>query len=460
MAEQFSRPLIGDPDPEYLRSMLLHANATQAVPLIASTAAEVEKILHVPNYSLSGIFLNPSLSDPSGIPILRIARHLKPTTPIFYICDGETNFDLESDLKKLSIVQVIQKPASYSDLLRAIEAARLSFDSKVALKNASQNKDQLGEESVSEDSEFLPIMASHFISGSSSYFDVYVRLAPKKYVKILQAGDGFTTERLKSYLDKNVTEFYLRKEAQEQYLRYCDHLATSILKRSNVPIGVKTSLVINQGQETASFLKHSGLSTEGITYAEKYVENVRNLVKFLKLERHEAIKSYLQNLAQLEHGVATTMVAALLAVPLKFEAEKSMKIIGLATLFHDIGLQKMDPKFIEEDETLLNADELVEYHKHPQIGADTLSLIPEVHPSVVQAVVQHHERRNRLGFPNRLGSGNINLVAELIGISEEYVNLLKKAQQDSELKPLRMMESTKFDGFSAQVIAAFKQCFF
>jgi HD-GYP domain-containing protein (c-di-GMP phosphodiesterase class II) len=74
---------------------------------------------------------------------------------------------------------------------------------------------------------------------------------------------------------------------------------------------------------------------------------------------------------------------------------------------------------------------------------------------VIQAVGQHHERRNGKGFPNKLRSGNINIVAEIIGISEEFIQLLIRAKKDPSIQVMKKMEK-RLDGFSHSTVTSFR----
>ena len=64
------------------------------------------------------------------------------------------------------------------------------------------------------------------------------------------------------------------------------------------------------------------------------------------------------------------------------------------------------------------------------------------------------------GFPSRLGAGQINRVAEIVGISEKFVQLIHQAYSDSKVNPLKLMEKRVFPWFSAEVVAAFRALFF
>jgi HD-GYP domain-containing protein (c-di-GMP phosphodiesterase class II) len=456
-------PLIGDPDVAYLRSLATTSQAShQPTPALVCTGKDLEKAVEGAASPFSAIFINPRLSAQMGIPLIRSIRSAQPNIPIFYIHDEPTLPFRDDALRSLTINRSFRKPMTYSQILHATAAAQLSFDSKEALAQAGRNQDALDVETSASEDEFVPILAAHFLAGSASYFDLYVRLPSKRFVKVLKAGDGFSRERLEKYLSKGVAHFYLRREAQEHYLRYCDRITTGLVAQTALPQDLRVAQVMNQGQETASLLKTAGIGNDLIHYAVKYSENLKTLVRTLNLERNDSIREYMKDMTLVEHGVATAMVASLLAVPLKFEGEKTIGLIGLAALFHDIGLQKLDPKFREpagDDESGMSPMELERYHRHPIIGAEILSESREINPAAVQAVLQHHERRSRKGFPGRLGSGSINRIAEVIGISEEFVKLLHQQAAGRIKSPLAEMEARVFDGFSAQVIAAFRLFF-
>jgi len=74
-------------------------------------------------------------------------------------------------------------------------------------------------------------------------------------------------------------------------------------------------------------------------------------------------------------------------------------------------------------------------------------------------VAQHHERRNKLGFPRRTGAGVVNRIAEIVGISDEFARLLQRATQDPRVNPFQIMEVDIFQGFSFPVVEAFRKAF-
>jgi HD-GYP domain-containing protein (c-di-GMP phosphodiesterase class II) len=154
------------------------------------------------------------------------------------------------------------------------------------------------------------------------------------------------------------------------------------------------------------------------------------------------------------------MISSLLVKKLKIVSERPVHIIGLAALFHDIGLYGMGPEFQDENEASLTEEQRAKYYSHPIAGAQVLRGVYGIDPSALQAVAQHHERRNKKGFPARAGAGSINRIAEIVGISDEFVRLMKQAKKDPSLDLRAKMDNEVFDGFSHPVVEAFRETFF
>lgn len=454
-----TRPaLIADPDSAFLGSLKSDPVASKIPPLLAKNGKEAQLLIADTKIQLSGVFVNPTLSDPNGLSVIRCTHMHRPATPIFVIHDGPPPFTKEA-LEHLAVQEAIPKPLNYTQVLKFVTPAAVLFDSDASLELSKKFQDKIDSELTIEDAEFVPIRAEDFLSGSKSFFDLYVRLSSGRYIKILQSGDTFSSERVSSYLKKGVTQFFLRKEAQEHYLAFCDKLATNIVDNKNAPTELKVSQTLNHGEETMNFFKKNGLSETNMQYAVNFLSNVEKLTKNIVASQSDHVKGFLEDIASYEHGVGTAMIASLLITPLKIMASNPVKVIGIGSMLHDIGLYKMDPALRDEDESIMTPEQLAMYHTHPTVGAEILKSVRGIEPVVIQAIAQHHERRNKKGFPQRLGAGAINRVAEIIGISDELVKLIHKSKTDPAINPIRDMELTILEGFSNPVVEAYRTVF-
>jgi response regulator RpfG family c-di-GMP phosphodiesterase len=156
------------------------------------------------------------------------------------------------------------------------------------------------------------------------------------------------------------------------------------------------------------------------------------------------------------------MIAGILSHVLEIRMDHPVEIVGLASLFHDVGLAALPPNARKEEQIDEMPPEIRElYETHPALGADILYKTGEIAPAVVQAVEQHHMRHMGFGFPERKNNtASLGRVAEIVGISEELARMMK---QDNTLTPdqlLSEIEKSIFPGFSRQIVYAFRTAFF
>lgn len=403
----------------------------------------------------TAVCLNASACAPYALPLVRFTKAHRPATPIYFLSDTPENSPKKELLDEWRIEGVITKPIKPKDLINAIFPYTLFEMEK--LVNLSKKDQSAADTALSaEDKEMHAISAKDFLCGSKSFFDVYVRLASGKYIKLLKAGDNFDLDRVKSYLVKGVTHFYMRKEAQEVFLQYCDKVTETLLKEKSVPVEMKIDQVLNFGKETMDFMKDKGFNEATLQTAMQFVKHAHSLTRDLA---PSVLDTYLEKVAFAAHGSGTLMVLSLFMETLGYKDRKTIEVIALGGLFHDIGLMNMPEKFQHESEDELTEAELAEFHKHPIVGEEMLKGIRRLNPLVPQVVLQHHERRTRNGFPYKLGAGAISPVSEMIGIADTFNQLIRRSATQKRIDPIAEMENKYFNSFSFPVIEAFQKIF-
>ncbi len=457
--------LVADSDGKFVKVLSEHPRTKEYPIKIAITGADAQKIICNQNELLMGIFVSRSMQNPPWISVVRCAHMNRPATPLFFIQENKDDWSeiTQDDLKKIGIKATVTKASSYEELIKLVAPIALSFDGNTAIQRAQQNKDVLGSETQASEKEFVSISAEDFLSGSKSFFDVYVKLPAGKYIKLLQAGDVFTADRLENYLKKGVTHFYIKKEIQEQYVSYCDHIASALLKSKDVSTDIKVSQTLNHGEEVLKHLKNSGVSEVNLKHAAKFVNNTRELVTQLTtgLSKTDLLGSFMANVTAFEHGVGTSMLAGVLAAHLQIASENPVQIIGMAAMLHDVGLGQMPELFLLEDESLMNAEQKKLFRTHPTVAAEALSAQHRFHPGAIQAIQQHHMRIGiGKGFPDRTGTTPVSRISEIIGICDELNRLMQRCEKDKKIDIIKKIESEIFPCFSRAVVEAFKTAFY
>jgi HD-GYP domain-containing protein (c-di-GMP phosphodiesterase class II) len=281
-----------------------------------------------------------------------------------------------------------------------------------------------------------------FLSGEICYFDIYVRLRPGRFIMLHRAGSPFPEDRLVAYLKRGVHTFYLRREAQESYMSYCDQVTAEYHRKQWDGLVAQSVKDLNLGALALGHLKNAGVPLARLARAVEFFKTIQELAHNVGLLENEAVQHFIGDQHALRHGSATVMVAYLLMEALDFTSTRLQHAVGLGALFHDVGM-------IEGES----------FHQHPIASARILGATNLFAPVILQGIEQHHERRNRVGFPRGLGAGSIGRVAEIIGFADEFVHLVQEAALDSEIEPILAAKVRLADGFSSEVLSAFERIF-
>jgi|GEM_PF-4361969 len=421
---------------------------------IVDSASTAQKYLKENKGAYAACMISPEIKNPSGFSVAKCALMYQPMTPIYMFETINGDFLEDFDPIQMGLAGMIPKPFNLQLLVQKLGSALGIVDQDKLMEIAKLNKDKLGEESVDTDPNFRPIQAELFISGSKSFFDVYVKLRADKYIKILQAGDTFDYQRVMDYLKKGVSYFYIRKEALESYMNYCDKLTSAVNDNKAIDLKKKFGFVLNQAEVTMSTLVDLGVDSDNIAYAGKYLKNVCNLV-----EKHGKESSFLAGLltdmARFEHSGSVVMVSAMLGKATGVETEKGLETLGMAAFFHDIGMiEQADDEdmysdgkdtYHQEEEVVAKleskkvyGDELKLLEKlwltHPERGARMIENEKGIAPLLPQIIRQHHAHRDK--SEGRFKGSSVHPMAEILEISDIFVRIMKSFHAKDANKPM------------------------
>jgi putative nucleotidyltransferase with HDIG domain len=116
------------------------------------------------------------------------------------------------------------------------------------------------------------------------------------------------------------------------------------------------------------------------------------------------------------HSVNVGVIAMALAAYLKYDRQ-SIEEAGIAGFLHDIG-KTMVSKTIINKPGKLTVIEFNEIKKHPEDGVKIIDKMSGLSPNVSQAVLGHHLRYNRKGYPEWANKMELNKLSEIIAIAD------------------------------------------
>ena len=122
------------------------------------------------------------------------------------------------------------------------------------------------------------------------------------------------------------------------------------------------------------------------------------------------------------HGERVAIFAGIIAKWMNFTMDE-IRVLMIAAFLHDIGKFKFPQSLIDKPVNELSDRELMLYKSHPQIGAALLRRFKFTEP-IPTIIMQHHERVNGSGFPNKIHGDRIHLFAKIIAVADAYDNLI------------------------------------
>jgi putative nucleotidyltransferase with HDIG domain len=118
------------------------------------------------------------------------------------------------------------------------------------------------------------------------------------------------------------------------------------------------------------------------------------------------------------HSMNVGVLAMTLATAIGYD-RASIEETGIAGFLHDIGKTKV-PKQILNKPGKLTTDEFAEIKKHPEHGVKIIDQMAGIPPRVSQAVLGHHIRYDRQGYPEWASKLPLNPLAHLIAVADCY----------------------------------------
>ncbi len=116
--------------------------------------------------------------------------------------------------------------------------------------------------------------------------------------------------------------------------------------------------------------------------------------------------------------------ASLIALAVYMEMNKgsiSMEILENAALgffVYDIGMTKVSPMLLAKGQ--FTPRERRTLCEHPKQGLEILARLNLTRPEITEPVIQHHERLNGIGYPNKLSGDQIGQLGRIAAVSDSY----------------------------------------
>jgi len=124
------------------------------------------------------------------------------------------------------------------------------------------------------------------------------------------------------------------------------------------------------------------------------------------------------------HSVNTAVLSAIIGREIGF-GEKKLKDLTYAGLLHDIGKIKISKEILYKP-SQLTVEEFDLIKNHTLIGYDFLKKNSDIPEHIIKGALEHHERWNGGGYPNKLSGTQISEFAQIIAIADVFDALVSE----------------------------------
>jgi HD-GYP domain-containing protein (c-di-GMP phosphodiesterase class II) len=144
------------------------------------------------------------------------------------------------------------------------------------------------------------------------------------------------------------------------------------------------------------------------------------------------------------HAVRSTIIAIIIGFTLKLVSHRLIEL-GVAALLHEIGMMKLPPQ-VYLSRRPLTPPERKAILTHPVLSFNVLKSF-DFPLSVSVAALEHHERENGSGYPQKLTGDKISLYAKIIAVACSYEALsTKRPHKEAKDGYTGMLELLKNEG--------------
>lgn len=357
------------------------ALTTAARDTVTESGSFFEKLETMTDGHYRAVLIGSGLGD---LPALELAQSLRmqlPSTKIFYVCGFQDALP-PADLIKNGCDEVFLFPLDERHFRRTLRSCLAAPD---------------------DEPQLLSVPAEDLAAGTQVDFDVSVFLPMnKRYVKILKSGDPVRERQGQNELK----QLYVAEKDIDRFIKYSQEVhkdqGGSKYELQQRRIGAVRELYQEflMAAPTLNFDEGKRL----LAKVRQLAEEIAAAAKDLNF-KHELVVGLNDGEFDLfERALRVARTAALVAHRTGYMDPVDAAIAGL---FMDMGLCVLPLGWTPEDRA--------EFERHP---LESVRLLQErkviLPPAILEAIAQHHERRDGRGFPKQLPELKITEGGELL----------------------------------------------
>ncbi len=301
----------------------------------------------------------------------------------------------------------------------------------------------------------MPIYLESIRVDSVLDFDLFINVN-SQLVLYRSASLPFTEKTLRKLLDNKVDHLYVAFENRHKYQLYIEKNLDKILqdpkvqeeKKAGILYDTSTNLVkdvLNNPTYGENIQRSKDLVTQTVGFILRGREAFHNLLKITSFDYYTYT-----------HSVNACTFSIALAQQMGFRDEQFLHELGTSSLLHDVGKSRISDRILNKRGSLTPIEFDI-MKKHPKWGIEILQETDMVTAACHFAVLQHHERGDRRGYPQGLSLDEMHIYSKIVAIVDSFDAMTTERvyQRAMDSFPaLRIMFSLK-GAYDEQIMRAF-----
>jgi HD-GYP domain-containing protein (c-di-GMP phosphodiesterase class II) len=278
---------------------------------------------------------------------------------------------------------------------------------------------------VQQDTPYVPICLSALMAGERVTFSLYVKVTEGPeghtgFVPYLEEGEFLESYWLEKLEKLGIDQLFFHNQDTEKTIAYLNnHLLVESARRGPslkelCILREHLSFSLQLAFKDAHLGQHAGLARKSLTNLFKAMEETAAPWKLL-------LKVMYRDYTLYNHSVNVAVLAMATGVFFK-KNPKDCLALGMAGLFHDLGLIKVSDQITGKKEPLTD-EEWEILKKHPCLGYQCLKGKAEIPLASLRLILEHHENAEGSGYPQGLELKRQHPLTRLLALLEAYDGL-------------------------------------
>ncbi len=292
----------------------------------------------------------------------------------------------EKHREKMELIKLILEDLDYDPWMQ-LPLKLLDFVQRLEAAFPNLSEYQL----TTQESKFCAMKRSELQAAGIAPCDIYIRLGSEKYVKVLKANDQFSNEFFSRFKEKGVGTFYVTNE--ELHTNFTKFFPPVLVNKK--AFATEQEYAVGSAVALQGLVQEFGISEDVIETTATVVEETFSILEKNKLSSFLELLKNSDNSFLYDHGFLTSLICLETAKKFRWYSSKHNRIIGMASLLHDVHLTDSKQYAVElygtEKSEGFSKEELTTFKNHPKSVAEELNKIMDIPSDVIGMIMKHHE---------------------------------------------------------------------